>query len=172
MTRSLDKDYLPFVSKSPFALAWPGSKDLSQLLGETASFSQGLYTPATWSTDFASAPTYKDGDTAANGAVDKSATPGDWVTVNRLPDKAANGAAVDQTQRDPVDERSYRENLETGKKLATPLAMVYGTFDAAQVKDAAGDVNRLPLGGYDPRAVHPDQGRDRQGRRTPNSSLR
>jgi hypothetical protein len=82
--------------------------------------------------------------------VDKSAMPGDWVTVNRLPDKAANGEAVDQTQRDPVDERSYRENLETGKKLATPLAMVYGTFDPSAVKEAAGDVNRLPLGGYDP----------------------
>ena len=38
--------------------------------------------------------------TAGNGAVDKSAVPGDWVTVNRLPEKAANGAAVDQTQRD------------------------------------------------------------------------
>jgi len=150
VTRSLDKDYLPFVSKSPFALAWPGSKDLSQLMGDTGSFSQGLYNPATWTTNFAAAPTYKDGETAANGAVDKSATPGDWVTVNRLPDKAANGEAVDQTQREPVDERSYRQNLETGKKLATPLAMVYGTFDAANVKEAAGDVNRLPLGGYDP----------------------
>ncbi|WP_026538931.1 ABC transporter permease [Arthrobacter sp. 9MFCol3.1] len=150
VTRSLDKDYLPFVSKSPFALAWPGSKDLSQLMGDTGSFSQGLYNPATWTTNFAAAPTYKDGEAAANGAVDKSATPGDWVTVNRLPDKAANGEAVDQTQREPVDERSYRQNLETGKKLATPLAMVYGTFDAANVKEAAGDVNRLPLGGYDP----------------------
>jgi hypothetical protein len=150
VTRSLDKDYLPFVSKSPFALAWPGSKDLSKLMGDTGSFSQGLYNPATWSTNFAAAPKYKDGDTAANGAVDKSATPGDWVTVNRLPDKAANGAPVDQTQRNPVDERSYRQNLETGKKLATPLAMVYGTFDPAAVKEAAGDVNRLPLGGYDP----------------------
>ena len=109
VTRSLDKDYLPFVSKSPFALAWPGSKDLSQLMGDTGSFSQGLYNPATWTTNFAAAPTYKDGETAANGAVDKSATPGDWVTVNRLPDKAANGEAVDQTQRKPVDERSYRE---------------------------------------------------------------
>jgi hypothetical protein len=150
VTRSLDKDYLPFVSKSPFALAWPGSKDLSQLMGDTGSFSQGLYNPATWTTNFAAAPKYTDGATAANGAVDKSATPGDWVTVNRLPDKAANGEAVDQTQRNPVDERSYRENLETGKKLATPLAMVYGTFDPAAVKQAAGDVNRLPLGGYDP----------------------
>ena len=150
VTRSLDKDYLPFVSKSPFALAWPGSKDLSQLMGDTGSFSQGLYNPATWTTNFAAAPKYTDGETAANGAVDKSATPGDWVTVNRLPDKAANGEAVDQTQREPVDERSYRQNLETGKKLATPLAMVYGTFDAAHVKEAAGDVNRLPLGGYDP----------------------
>jgi hypothetical protein len=28
--------------------------------------------------------------------------------------------------------------------------MVYGTFDPAAVKEAAGDVNRLPLGGYDP----------------------
>lgn len=150
VSRSLDKDYLPFVSKSPFALAWPGSKDLSQLMGDTGSFSQGLYNPATWTTNFAAAPTYKDGDAAANGAANKSATPGDWVTVNRLPDKAANGAAVDQTQRNPVDERSYRQNLETGKKLATPLAMVYGTFDPAAVKNAAGDVNRLPLGGYDP----------------------
>ncbi|HEX9087198.1 MAG TPA: FtsX-like permease family protein, partial [Arthrobacter sp.] len=150
VTRSLDKDYLPFVSKSPFALAWPGSKDLSQLLGDTGSFSQGLYNPATWSTDFAAAPKYKDGETAGNGAVDKSAIPGDWVTVNRLPEKAANGAPVDQTQRKPVDERSYREGLETGKKPATPLAMVYGTFDAETVKKAAGDVNRLPLGGYDP----------------------
>ncbi|MET1065185.1 MAG: FtsX-like permease family protein, partial [Arthrobacter sp.] len=149
-TRSLDKDYLPFVSKSPFALAWPGSKDLTQLMGDTATFSQGLYNPATWSTDFASAPKYTDGKTAGNGAVDKSATPGDWVTVNRLPEKSANGAAVDQTQRKPVDERSYRDGLETGKKLAAPLAMVYGTFDAGKVKEAAGDVNRLPLGGYDP----------------------
>ncbi|HSO16951.1 MAG TPA: FtsX-like permease family protein [Arthrobacter sp.] len=150
VTRSLDKDYLPFVSKSPFALAWPGSKDLTQLLGDTGSFSQGLYNPATWSTDFASAPKYTDGETAGNGAVDKSATPGDWVTVNRLPEKSAQGEPVDQTQRKPVDERSYRSDLETGKKLATPLAMVYGTFDAEQVKEAAGDVNRLPLGGYDP----------------------
>jgi hypothetical protein len=150
VSRSLDKDYLPFVSKSPFALAWPGSKDLTQLLGDTGSFSQGLYNPATWSTDFAAAPKYTDGSTAANGAVGKSATPGEWVTVNRLPEKAANGAPVDQTQRNPVDERSYRDNLDTGKKLATPLAMVYGTFDPAKVREAAGDVNRLPLGGYDP----------------------
>ncbi|WP_445154048.1 ABC transporter permease [Arthrobacter sp. Hor0625] len=149
-TRSLDKDYLPFVSKSPFALSWPGSKDLSKLLGDTGSFGQGLYNPATWSTDFAAAPKYKDGETAGNGAVDKSAIPGDWVTVNRLPEKGANGAPVDQTQRTPVDERSYRENLATGKKPATPLAMVYGTFDPAKVQEAAGDVNRLPLGGYDP----------------------
>jgi hypothetical protein len=149
-TRSLDKDYLPFVSKSPFALAWPGSKDLTQLLGDTGSFSQGLYNPATWSTDFAAAPQYTDGATAGNGAVAKSATPGEWVAVNRLPEKAADGAAVDQTQRKPVDERSYREDLETGQKLATPLAMVYGTFDPAKVQEAAGDINRLPLGGYDP----------------------
>lgn len=150
VTRSLDKDYLPFVSKSPFALEWPGSKDLSKLLGDTGSFGQGLYNPATWSTDFAAAPKYKDGKTAGNGAVDKSAVPGDWVTVNRLPEKGANDAPVDQTQRTPVDERSYRENLATGKKPATPLAMVYGTFDPAKVQEAAGDVNRLPLGGYDP----------------------
>ncbi|MCU1511391.1 MAG: cell division protein FtsX [Arthrobacter sp.] len=150
VTRSLDKDYLPFVSKSPFSLAWPGSTDLTQLMGDAGSFSQGLYNPATWSTDFAAAPKYTDLDTAGNGAVDKSANPGEWVTVNRLPEKAANGDAVDQTQREPVDERSYRENLETGKKLATPLAMVYGTFDPVQVEQAAGDVNRLPLGGYDP----------------------
>jgi len=149
-TRSLDKDYLPFVSKSPFALEWPGSKDLSKLLGDTGSFGQGLYNPATWSTDFAAAPKYKDGQTAGNGAVDKSAVPGVWVTVNRLPEKGANDAPVDQTQRTPVDERSYRDNLATGKKPATPLAMVYGTFDPAKVQEAAGDVNRLPLGGYDP----------------------
>ncbi|KQR06583.1 cell division protein FtsX [Arthrobacter sp. Leaf145] len=150
VTKSLDKDYLPFVSKSPFALEWPGSTDHSQLLGSTAAFSQGLYNPATWSTAFAAAPQYKDGDEAANGASDKSATPGDWVTVNRLPEKSSFGAAVDQTQRKPVDERSYREDLETGKKPAAPLPMVYGTFDPAAVQAAAGDVNKLPLGGYDP----------------------
>ncbi len=170
VTRSLDKDYLPFVSKSPFSLAWPGSTDLTQLMGDAGSFSQGLYNPATWSTNFASAPKYTDGDTAGNGAVDKTATPGEWVTVNRLPEKAANGDAVDQTQREPVDERSYRENLETGKKLATPLAMVYGTFDAEQVKEAAGDVNRLPLGGYDPTPF--TLSKDAAGKDVPNTELK
>lgn len=150
VSRSLDKDYLPFVSKSPFALQWPGSTDHSQLLGNTGNFSQGLYQPAQWSTDFAAAPKYKDGETSANGAVGKSATPGDWVTVNKLPEKSAFGAIVDQAQRKPVDERSYRENLPTGSKPATPLPMVYGTFDPAQIQKAAGDVNKLPLGGYDP----------------------
>lgn len=150
VTRSLDKDYLPFVSKSPFTLSWPGSEDLTQLLGDTGGFSQGLYNPATWSPDFAAAPKYQDGETAGNGAVGKSATPGDWVTVNRLPEKAASGASVDQTQRKAVDERAYRQGLETGRNPATPLAMVYGTFDAGQVTAVAGDVNRLPLGGYDP----------------------
>ncbi|MEO8284091.1 MAG: ABC transporter permease, partial [Pseudarthrobacter sp.] len=149
-SRSLDKDYLPFVSKDPFALSWPGSTDHSSLLGAQGNFNQGLYTPATWSTDFAAAPKYTDGEKAANGAVGKTATPGDWVTVNRLPEKSASGAPVDQTQREPVDERSYRENLAKGEKLAAPLAMVYGTFDPAAVEAAAGDVNRLPLGGYDP----------------------
>ncbi len=149
-TRSLGNDYLPFVSKSPFALAWPGSTDLTALLGDTGSFGQGLYNPASWSTDFAAAPKYTDGETAGNGAEGKTATPGEWVTVNRLPEKSTTGESVDQTQREPVDERSYREDLETGKKLASPLAMVYGTFDPAQVQEAAGDVNRLPLGGYDP----------------------
>lgn len=150
VTKSLDKDYLPFVSKSPFALSWPGSKDYSQLLGNSGNFSQGLYNPAQWTTDFASAPKYTDGNTADNGAQEKTAVPGEWVTVNRLPEKDAAGAPVDQTQRKPVDERAYRESLETGKKLAPPLAMVYGTFDPAKVQEAAGDVNRLPLGGYDP----------------------
>ena len=149
-SRSLDKDYLPFVSKDPFALSWPGSTDHSSVLGNQGNFNQGLYTPATWSTDFAAAPKYTDGETAANGAVEKSAVPGEWVTVNRLPEKTPSGGPVDQTQREPVDERSYRENLETGEKLAAPLAMVYGTFDPSAVAKAAGDVNRLPLGGYDP----------------------
>ena len=116
VTRSLDKDYLPFVSKSPFALSWPGSQDYSQLLGNTGNFSQGLYNPATWSTDFASAPKYTDGSTAGNGAVDKTATPGEWLTVNRLPEKGAGGAPVDQTQREPVDERSYREEPGDGQQ--------------------------------------------------------
>jgi hypothetical protein len=150
VTRSLDKDYLPFVSRSPFALAWPGSTDHSQLLGNPGNFSQGLYNPAEWSTDFAAAPKYKDGDSQANGAVDKTATPGDWVTVNGLPQTSASGASVDQSQRTPVDERAYREGLKTGKTPAKPLPMVYGTFDVAKVKEAAGDINRLPLGGYDP----------------------
>ncbi|MFD5277824.1 ABC transporter permease [Pseudarthrobacter sp. NPDC058362] len=149
-SRSLDKDYLPFVSKDPFALDWPGSTDHSSLLGKTGNFNQGLYTPAEWSTDFAAAPKYTDGETAANGAVAKNAVPGEWVTVNRLPETGANGAPVDQTQREPVDERSYRENLATGEKTAAPLAMVYGTFNPASVAEAAGDVNKLPLGGYDP----------------------
>ncbi|BCW19544.1 hypothetical protein NtRootA9_22520 [Arthrobacter sp. NtRootA9] len=149
-TRSLDKDYLPFVSKDPFALSWPGSTDHTSLLGANGNFNQGLYTPAKWSTDFASAPKYTDGETSANGAVDKNAVPGEWVTVNRLPEKSANGAPVDQTQREPVDERSYRDNLSNGQKQASPLAMVYGTFDPAAVAQAAGDVNKLPLGGYDP----------------------
>ncbi|MET3773310.1 putative membrane protein [Arthrobacter nitrophenolicus] len=150
VSRSLDKDYLPFVSKDPFVLSWPGSTDHSSLLGATGNFNQGLYTPATWSTDFAAAPKYTDGEEAANGAVDKTAVPGEWVTINRLPEKSANGTPVDQTQREPVDERSYRENLATGEKTAAPLAMVYGTFDPAAVAEAAGDVNKLPLGGYDP----------------------
>lgn len=150
VSRSLDKDYLPFVSKDPFVLSWPGSKDHSSLLGANGNFNQGLYTPAKWSTDFAAAPKYTDGETAANGAVDKTAVPGEWVTVNRLPEKSANGAPVDQTQREPVDERSYREDLSTGQKQASPLAMVYGTFDPAAVAAASGDVNKLPLGGYDP----------------------
>jgi hypothetical protein len=150
VSRSLDKDYLPFVSKDPFVLSWPGSTDHSSLLGATGNFNQGLYTPATWSTDFAAAPKYTDGEEAANGAVDKTAVPGEWVTINRLPEKSANGTPVYQTQREPVDERSYRENLATGEKTAAPLAMVYGTFDPAAVAEAAGDVNKLPLGGYDP----------------------
>ena len=149
-SQSLGKDYLPFVSKDPFALAWPGSTDHSSLLGAGGNFNQGLYTPAQWSTDFAAAPKYEDGKTAANGAEGKSAIPGEWVTVNRLPEKSATGAPVDQTQREPVDERSYRENLSTGQKQASPLAMVYGTFDPAAVAEASGDVNKLPLGGYDP----------------------
>ncbi|WP_028264676.1 ABC transporter permease [Arthrobacter sp. MA-N2] len=150
VSRSLDKDYLPFVSKSPFALEWPGSTDHSQLLGNTGNFGQGLYQPAQWSTDFAAAPKYQDGEAAANGAVGKSAMPGDWVTVNKLPEKSAFGVIVDQAQRKPVDERSYRENLSTGSKPATPLPIVYGTFDPAAIQKAAGDVNKLPLGGYDP----------------------
>lgn len=150
VSRSLDKDYLPFVSKDPFVLSWPGSTDHSSLLGSTGNFNQGLYTPATWSTDFAAAPKYTDGEAAANGAVEKTAVPGEWVTINRLPEKSANGTPVDQTQREPVDERSYRENLATGEQVSAPLAMVYGTFDPAAVAEAAGDVNKLPLGGYDP----------------------
>lgn len=72
------------------------------------------------------------------------------MTVNRLPEKSSFGAAVDQTQRKPVEERAYREDLTTGKKPATPMPMVYGTFNPGDVQAAAGDVNKLPLGGYDP----------------------
>ncbi len=149
-TKSLGEGYLPFVSDDPFALSWPGSTDHSGLLGAGGNFNQGLYEPAEWSTDFAAAPEYSDAGTAANGAVAKTAVPRDWVTVNRLPETGLDGSKVDQTQRDPVDERAYREDLETGQKLAAPLPMVYGTFDPAAVQEAAGDVNRLPLGGYDP----------------------
>jgi hypothetical protein len=102
--------------------------------------------------------------------VDKTATPGEWVTVNRLPEKGAGGAPVDQTQREPVDERSYRDSLETGTKVAAPLAMVYGTFDAEKVKEAAGDINRLPLGGYDPSPLTLTE--DAQGKKVENTELK
>ena len=39
-SRSLDKDYLPFVSKDPFALSWPGSTDLFVAAGHSANFNQ------------------------------------------------------------------------------------------------------------------------------------
>ena len=45
VTRSLDKDYLPFVSKSPFALAWPGSKDLSPAAGRHRKLQPGPLQP-------------------------------------------------------------------------------------------------------------------------------
>ena len=140
-------------------------------LGSQGNFNQGLYTPATWSTDFAAAPKYTDGETAANGAVEQDAPfPGEWVTVNRLPEKTPTGGPVDQTQREPVDERSYRENLDTGEKLAAPLAMVYGTFDPSAVAEAAGDVNRLPLGGYDPTPFTLTKDADGKDVTPPNSS--
>ncbi|MGG5171589.1 FtsX-like permease family protein [Pseudarthrobacter sp. J1738] len=149
VTKSLDKDYLPFVSREPFVLDWPGGTDHSELLGSTSSFGAGLYDPATWSTNFAGAPLYKAA-TATDDGAQKSAVPGEWLTVNGLPQTGLDGSTVDQSQRTPVQERSYRKDLATGGTKATPLPMVYGTFDPEQVKAAAGDVNRLPLGGYDP----------------------
>ncbi len=160
VTRSLDKDYLPFVSKSPFALAWPGSTDLLAAAGRHRQASARASTTRPPGAPTSPPPrSTRTAQTAGNGAVDKSATPGDWVTVNRLPEKAANGDAVDQTQRKPVDERSYRENLETGKKLATPLAMVYGTFDAAAGPGSGRRRQPAAPGRLRPHAVHPDQGR-------------
>ena len=44
VTRSLDKDYLPFVSKSLFALAWLGSKDLRSSWVKPHPSAKGLYT--------------------------------------------------------------------------------------------------------------------------------
>ncbi|MFK0071685.1 FtsX-like permease family protein [Arthrobacter woluwensis] len=150
VSKNLGDGYLPFVSKSPFVLQWPGGTDHSDLLGSTSSFASGLYDPATWSTQFAAAPDYSAKSTEANGSEEKQAVPGDWVTVNSLPERALDGTAVDQGQRKPVQDRSYRKDVARGDAKATPLPIVYGTFDPSAVQKAAGDINRLPLGGYDP----------------------
>ncbi|MFJ3956969.1 FtsX-like permease family protein [Arthrobacter sp. NPDC090010] len=150
VSKNLGDGYLPFVSNSPFVLQWPGGTDHSDLLGPTSSFSTGLYDPATWSTQFAASPQYSASGTGANGSEQKTAEPGDWVTVNGLPERSLDGTPVDQSQRTPVQDRSYRKDVARGDSKATPLPMVYGTFDPSQVQKAAGDINRLPLGGYDP----------------------
>ena len=46
VTRSLDKDYLPFVSKSPFALSWPGSTDHTPVAGQHRQLQPGPVQPA------------------------------------------------------------------------------------------------------------------------------
>jgi hypothetical protein len=48
--------------------------------------------------------------------------------------------------------------------------MVYGTFDPAAVQAAAGDVNRLPLGGYDPTPM--TLTKDAQGKDVPDAALK
>ena len=50
--------------------------------------------------------------------------------------------------------------------------MVYGTFDADKVQEAAGDINRLPLGGYDPTPLTLTKDAEGKEVATPNSSRR
>ena len=75
VTRSLDKDYLPFVSKDPFALSWPGSTDHSSLLGSQRQLQPGPLHPGHLEHRLCGRPEYTDGDAAANGAVGQDGRP-------------------------------------------------------------------------------------------------
>nr|WP_312856793.1 ABC transporter permease [Arthrobacter mobilis] len=152
VSRNLGEDYLPFATSKPFELRWPGGKDYNYLLGSGGiQVASGLYQPALWSTDFVSRPEYSAGEAEANGATDQTVIPQGWVQVNKLPEKTLSWQTEpDTTQREPVSEQSYRQSLQAGGETSAPLPFVFGTFDANAVRSAAGDINYLPLGGYDP----------------------
>ncbi|MFD1211251.1 FtsX-like permease family protein [Arthrobacter sp. GCM10027362] len=152
VSRNLGDDYLPFATSKPFELRWPGGKDYNYLLGSGGiQVASGLYQPAQWSTDFVSSPEYSAGEAKDNGAVDQTVIPQGWVQVNQLPQKTLSWQTeADQDQRAPVEEQSYRQSLKGAGGASTPLPFVFGTFDADKVRAAAGNINYLPLGGYDP----------------------
>ncbi|MCG2622387.1 ABC transporter permease [Arthrobacter sp. I2-34] len=152
VSKNLGDEYLPFASSKPFELRWPGGKDYNYLLGSGGiQVASGLYQPAKWSTNFVSSPEYTAGKAEANGATDQTVIPQGWVQVNQLPEKTLSWQTeADKTQREPVEEQSYRQSLKAGTDASTPLPFVFGTFDADSVRAAAGDINYLPLGGYDP----------------------
>ncbi|WP_262105155.1 ABC transporter permease [Arthrobacter sp. Marseille-P9274] len=155
VSKALGEEYLPFASTKPFQLRWPGGEDYNNLLGSGGvQVVAGLHQPASWSTDFVSTPEYLAGAANPDGSVEQTVTPQGWVQVNKLPEKTLQWQLEpDQSQREPVNEQSYRTNLDGAGDAAAPLPFVYGTFNANAVRDAAGDVNYLPLGGYDPTPV-------------------
>ncbi|MGW6175420.1 FtsX-like permease family protein [Arthrobacter sp. NPDC055138] len=155
VSKELGEGYLPFASSKPFQLRWPGGEDYNYLLGSGGvQMVAGLHQPPVWTTDFMSNPDYALGDATSNGSAEQTATPQGWIQVNKLPEKTLQWQLEpDQSQRGPVEEQSYRSTVDSGTESATPLPFVYGTFDAAAVREAAGDVNYLPLGGYDPTPV-------------------
>ncbi|WP_264668324.1 ABC transporter permease [Arthrobacter sp. VKM Ac-2550] len=155
VSKELGEEYLPFASSKPFQLRWPGGEDYNYLLGSGGvQVVAGLHQPAEWTTDFLSTPEYVAGEANPDGSVDQTVTPQGWVTVNELPEKTLQWQLEpDQSQREPVKEQSYRTSLDDPADAAAPLPFVYGTFGADAVRDAAGDVNYLPLGGYDPAPV-------------------
>ena len=164
VTRSLDKDYLPVRLQVPVR---PG---LARFQGPvTAAGRHRQLQPGPLQPRRPGAPTSpprpstRTAPPPRNGAVGQVAPrPGDWVTVNRLPEKAANGAPVDQTQRNPVDERSYRREPRDRQEARHPAR-----HGLRHLRPRAGQGSRRRRQPAAPRrlrpdAVHPDQGRVRQ----------
>ncbi|NKX49783.1 hypothetical protein HER39_04190 [Arthrobacter deserti] len=116
VSKNFGDDYLPFATSKPFELRWPGGKDYNYLLGSGGiQVASGLYQPSRWSTDFVSSPGYTAGEAEANGATDQTVVPQGWVQVNQLPEKTLSWQTeADETQREPVEEQSYRRSLVGG----------------------------------------------------------